>query len=161
MRKIYLNCLILIAMTLLFMGIVDCLAATPSACPAGTISCDGECTDVSIDELNCGSCKNTCPLGMACANGNCSCLGGQTLCNGKCVDTGIDEANCGACGKGCPGNLYCIHGSCSCPSGTLCNGACSDISMDDLNCGKCGFVCPPGTTCMDGNCLIIPIWIWR
>ncbi len=157
MRKVYLNCLILTAITFLSIGIIDSLAAVPSACSACTTSCNGECTDVSIDELNCGSCGNPCSLGMACINGNCS----QTHCNGKCIDTGIDEGNCGACGKSCPANLYCIHGSCSCPFGTLCNGACSDTSMDDSNCGKCGYICPPGTTCMDGNCLLIPIWIWR
>ena len=152
MKNLYIIGIILSAIALIGLGTMGSLAANPS-CQTGTTLCNGDCTDLSVDELHCGSCGTICPLGKACINGTCACLPGQTLCNGKCIDTTIDPNNCGSCGKSCSGGLYCIDANCSCPIGKLCNGTCIDTSMDDINCGSCGNRCPSGTSCLNGTCM--------
>lgn len=154
MKRIYINYIAISILALFGLGLIGSFAFAQSspACPKGTV-CNGTCTATSIDEFNCGSCGNVCPLGKACINGTCACLPGQTLCNGTCIDTRFNEKSCGACGKICPPGLTCNDGVCGCPlTFTACNGTCVDITLDQRNCGSCGNVCPQGLICIGGTC---------
>ena len=52
-------------------------------CPSGQGFCSGMCIDVINDEANCGSCGNTCPTGMPCIAGTCSCPATYKYCAGS------------------------------------------------------------------------------
>jgi hypothetical protein len=113
----------------------------------------GECVTIASDPANCGKCGNSCPDGVACENGSCSCPAGSQSCTGVCVDTSADVNNCGACGKTCPAGSTCAGGACSCPAPlTSCDSACADLQVDGSNCGGCGKACSPGQVCLLGNC---------
>lgn len=148
-------CKMTCVLVLLAFGIIgsSALAASNPTCPAGTILCNGTCTDTSLDLLNCGSCGNACPDGTACVKGNCSCLVGLELCNGTCTDTSFDSRNCGSCGNTCPLGKTCLNGKCLCPADlAFCNGTCVDLGGDEFNCGTCAKTCPPDKTCISGAC---------
>src|SRR5215831_21329682 len=70
-------------------------------CGPGAQLCDGVCTVVNLDPMNCGKCGNACPMTQVCSNGMCAieCSGGTTQCGHACVNTVNDPANCGGCGK--------------------------------------------------------------
>lgn len=158
MEEAHFRYVMLAIMTILSLEISSsAIAESPaSSCPAGTILCGGECINIRMDELNCGSCDKICALGKTCINGTCSCLPGQPTCNGTCVYLSIDPANCGSCGSRCPSGLYCINGQCSCPQGAVpCSGRCMYLGFDDQNCGGCKKICPSNMTCINGSCVSI------
>jgi hypothetical protein len=70
-----------------------------ASCGAGAVNCNGKCTNLNFDELNCGSCGMTCFDPAVC-------------CNGECVDLMYDETNCGSCGMTCFEPAKCCKGSC-------------------------------------------------
>ena len=77
-------------------------------CGEGTVNCNGRCTDINFDKLNCGSCGMTCFDPAVC-------------CNGECVDLMYDEENCGSCGMTCFEPAKCCRGSCE--------AACTEIAL--------------------------------
>jgi hypothetical protein len=95
------------------------------------------CTDLQIDEKNCGSCGRACAVGQSCVAGACggSCAPGYVLCNGVCVDLQTDASNCGRCGNQCLLGQGCTAGAC-----TTC----------DVQCG--GTCCIGGTGCCGTSC---------
>jgi hypothetical protein len=121
----------------------------------GLSECDGECVDISGDNLHCGACGNACAGGESCVEGECisgncslSCAPGNVCCNDsgveQCVDPQTDVANCGACGNACPGGV-CEDAACRCGFREFfCDGECINPVTDPDNCGDCGNVCPPG-----------------
>jgi hypothetical protein len=130
-------------------------------CEPGMIACDGTCTRVAWDSLNCGSCGNACPPMLTCANGLCDCMAPMTSCDGVCTDTMTDQANCGACGNACAATDMCLEGECTvmCSSPeVLCrelftmNPVCADLATDELNCGSCNGQCINGAACVAGRC---------
>jgi hypothetical protein len=100
------------------------LDAGPSlvCCPGGG------CTDMRVDNKNCGRCGNACTAGLTCVAGSCQALvctastqnvscaddGGTsgTCCSGACVHKDTDPLNCGQCGRFCVGSETCAGGSC-------------------------------------------------
>jgi hypothetical protein len=86
-------------------------------CPADRRLCANNCTDVRIDNKNCGSCGNICPAGQSCSNGNCmmSCTSDKTACPEGCFNLNIDNDHCGTCGNNCPAGLICSNGQCAPP----------------------------------------------
>ena len=42
------------------------------ACPSGQSVCNGVCTNLQNDPLNCGGCQKACTVGKVCQNGQCS-----------------------------------------------------------------------------------------
>ncbi|WP_424025566.1 hypothetical protein [Methanoregula sp.] len=129
-------------------------------CRQGLTSCNGQCSDLSVDIGNCGACGNTCHSGQPCVNGQCGCKGGQTLCNGGCPDLTSDINNCGSCGNACPTgsicrNSKCLNTSTVCPPGqTECSDRnCADLTSDNMNCGSCGNVCQAYSKCTNSVCV--------
>ncbi len=97
-------------------GRCPCSASSNTACPGG-------CTDLSSDELNCGSCGAACTKNSTCDAGACACDVGQTFCPSDagfpgftCSHLKQDPKNCGTCGVVCPDS--CLNGACA-PCGTL------------------------------------------
>ena len=131
----------------------------PDICPGSTF-CNGICTNLSFDPINCGMCGVTCGNGQVCAAGECaaSCSGGTKQCGSVCVDTKFDPKNCGTCGHECAPEQYCSGGACAshCLGGTKeCNGKCIDTQTDSANCGACGTPCPAGEVCSAGQCDVV------
>lgn len=125
------------------------------ACPAEN-TCGDACVDTQADAMNCGTCGNVCPAGIACEAGTCACPSGGTVCGGACVDTQTDTANCGTCDHACTvAGATCEEGACACPGGgTECGGTCVDTQTDTANCGVCGMICAaPTTACEGGECV--------
>jgi hypothetical protein len=128
------------------------------------VQCNGTCTNVFSDNLNCGNCGNVCPSGQTCQVGACTpsngCTGsGQMLCNGSCTNVFSDNLNCGNCGNVCQSGTICQSGTCT-PTNTctgsgmmLCNGVCTNVLTNNFNCGFCGNACQTGTSCQSGSCV--------
>jgi hypothetical protein len=102
--------------------------AQPSgSCDAGTW-CPNMCTNLNVDNRNCGSCGNICASNEACFNGVCtptSCANQAWSCSGHCALLAGDmpPLNCGGCGIACPSGQLCYSGICKdftsiLPSGT-------------------------------------------
>ena len=128
--------------------VADCPSFGAQGC------CNHQCTNLHVDNSNCGAC------GTACAGGN-------SCCGATCINTaGTDVNNCGACGVACQPTLNatpgCAGGKCvvaSCAGGTGdCNhtysdGCETDITSDPSNCGVCGMACPQSPAyCGNGTC---------
>lgn len=120
--------------------------------------CDGQCSDLRLDRLNCGSCGNICTdVGAACVNGECvtgesdacgdRCDPGEVCCgSGRCVDGYFgDDDDCGGCGLQCADDRSCRSRECRCDSGFDCDGECTYESA--LNCGGCGIRCGDAEQC--------------
>lgn len=62
--------------------------------------CNGACTAIDRDPLNCGTCGARCPTGI-CYQKQCvgSCPSGTAQCGGTCADIKNDALNCGQCGN--------------------------------------------------------------
>jgi hypothetical protein len=100
------------------------LDAGPSlvCCPGGG------CTDVRVDNKNCGRCGTACAGGLTCVSGACLALVCTTSTqNASCADDGGTSGNC-------------------------CSGACVHKGTDPLNCGQCGRFCVGSETCVGGSC---------
>jgi len=145
-----------------------------AGCPAGYVSCNGGCVQLSSDAHHCGACGNDCSLlpnvsaaGLGCKAGHCAyqCAGDYA----DCADSGTgcamslqSTSHCGACGSSC-GNAAPACAStdaggfaCTlvCPSATTnCTGTCADLTSDRKNCGGCGMACAPGTRCTGSHCV--------
>jgi hypothetical protein len=105
--------------------------------------CDGECVNITVDEIHCGGCNQPCVPGLECCAGRCidplsdqefcggcfapPCTGGWLCCDGDCKDLAHDEEHCGGCGQTCIG-----------PDLECCDGNCVNTRTDPLNCGGCG-----------------------
>lgn len=138
------------------------LQALCRPCPSGLCNCPGvagavcggSCTDLWIDNSNCGACGTDCTAtSQTCVSGQCKCpSANQGLCSGTCTDL-TTNANCGTCGNACPAATNCVGGACVCPGGTtVCGGVCKDLQTDANNCGACGNKCSGGQTCSGGIC---------
>ena len=119
----------------------DCTVGSRPAC------CGSGCTDVFVDEENCGGCGIRCRSGETCLGGLCRC-GGGTTCEGPCCG-GMCEAvddvnNCGGCGIRCAPGERCEGGLCACGSTTASGAgitACADAET-----------CVSGRCCCFGQC---------
>ena len=96
-----------------------------SPCAAGESCCfDMYCANLINDDMNCGSCGNSCWFNEAdiCSGGNCICSGSGRRCSGfdsdyccesaGCRDLDSDEDHCGMCGWWCSGWEECVFGWC-------------------------------------------------
>jgi hypothetical protein len=103
-----------------------CAQTCPAPQQLCTVSGALQCTDVSSNVSNCGSCGTVCAPGAngvpTCAAGVCSlvCAAGFANCNGQISD-GCESAlntqtNCGFCGHVCPTGTACSAGTCT-PTG--------------------------------------------
>lgn len=90
------------------------VADAPDPCVFGWTLCAGECVNLEIDTMNCGTCGNMCVHGIACTDGLCGvpCASGYTNCGGVCTVVSFDSNNCGGCGTACPAGQHCTNGFC-------------------------------------------------
>lgn len=90
--------------------------APPPECLGGQRKCGGTCTDLGLDENNCGECGNRCESGQECRNGHCrhlpQCNPPRQLCGTTCTNVTNDENNCGACGNRCGYRQVCDNRRC-------------------------------------------------
>ena len=122
------------------------------------------CTNLKIDQNNCGACGKKCPSGYVCSAGKCgfNCATGHAKCGGGdtgttpyCASLQTDFFNCGKCGNKCFLAQVCKAGVCtlSCPGKLVeCNKTCADLTNDDYNCGACGTKCTTGKKCYFSKC---------
>ncbi len=81
-------------------------------CAEGADYCDGTCTFLNNDPLNCGACGNVCGASTPyCSWGQCW----DSDCGG--ADLNWDSNNCGRCGNVCPWGTACSFGVCGSPGG--------------------------------------------
>ncbi|APR88638.1 Multiple EGF-like-domain protein 3 precursor [Minicystis rosea] len=136
----------------------------PPLCSPGLVSCNGACSDLTFDPLNCGACGNACPSGAACQLGVCSvasCVDGikngtetDVDCGGPCVP--CSAGNACQIGSDC-GTGVCIDGACAqCQTATDCPGADTECRTRTCTAGICGYdTSPVGTplsTQIPGDC---------
>jgi|SRR5579884_1044521 len=74
-----------------------CAFQPPIGCPSDQTNCNGQCTDTSADDQNCGTCGNQCA---------------DVCCNGTCVLIDSDPNNCGDCGIVCGSGQTCQNLAC-------------------------------------------------
>ena len=123
-------------------------------CPAGAVSCGGECVDLQADSKNCGACEEACPGSTECLDGVCACEGGRAFCGGACVDLDSHAEHCGGCNNFCPFGARCAEARCQCRQGQEeCDEICTNILTDASNCGGCGVACGEDTRCEGGQCV--------
>jgi hypothetical protein len=132
------------------------------ACYQNYVNCPGSdggavCSNVKLDNDNCGGCGTVCPTGESCLGGICTCH--LTTCvsdagTSTCTDPESDPLNCGQCGTVCDPGEECLLGVCTCvttPTIAECtvDGGlqCVNLTMDDNNCGGCGNVCSGNQHC--------------
>jgi hypothetical protein len=97
-------------------------SAGKCACRPGLTACNGVCTDLLHNVLNCGACGTQCNFAAGqrcvdgvCQNGNCANIN-RTFCNGGCytqAQFNSDPLNCGRCGNACARNQVCVAGACT------------------------------------------------
>lgn len=138
-----------------------CLAGTNGqstmGCNAGLACCGGTCYNLDNTVAHCGECRNSCPEGNTCVDGQCNCPEWTTDCGGTCVLTAafeMDESNCGGCDQLCAVGEACGKGVCGkpctlmqdCPGGQVCVG--QFIGLDKVN-GSCQIVdCTSDLDCL-------------
>ncbi len=120
--------------------------------------CNGTCTDVTQDGLNCGACGTTCAAGTLCltrgfARGAACTPSTPSTCafcpvGQFCVNNQCSPASCGNFSGGLCLTSTSKVGLC-CSSGFV--SACYDPYSDSNNCGGCGVACPSGS-CVLGVC---------
>ncbi len=88
--------------TILYNARQTCSSSTCGGCAGGESLCGGDCTDKTIDPVNCGACGTTCNVsgGESCISNICDCASGKD-CSSVCVDITSDPNNCGGCGTPC------------------------------------------------------------
>jgi hypothetical protein len=100
-------------------------------CPAGLVTCGGNCIDPRTSSSYCGATSGcgvsggtagtACSGGSVCINGACtvSCPASQVACGGLCINPTTDTVHCGAtAGCGVSGG----SAGATCPNGTTCSG---------------------------------------
>ncbi|MBN9164423.1 MAG: hypothetical protein BGO98_24190 [Myxococcales bacterium 68-20] len=133
-------------------------------------TCGGRCTNLEIDDRNCGTCGTECdPAGpglpalpadmyYGCGSGKCNAAkcsdSGKSNCNRDlsdgCEATLKTNDHCTSCNDACSTGKNCLLDvrtfayRCLCADGeTLCSGIiCKNLDDDPLNCGGCNHVCP-------------------
>ncbi len=72
------------------------------------------CSNIELDNDNCGGCDQACPTGTRCLGAQCTCY--LTIClvdaGWICTDTSRDPMNCGACNSPCPQGEGCSMNQC-------------------------------------------------
>lgn len=128
-------------------------------CFGGQVECNGACTSLQTDSLNCGACGTNCGIGRQCTAGVCerTCSGDEIDCSSVCVNIKTDVTNCGACGNACVTGQTCQDGGCVCTGAEslLCDGFCYDPRVDERHCGACGNACDGGFNCENSSCQIL------
>ena len=130
-------------------------------CPGLESCCDGVCTTIGNDQLNCGTCGNACPpTGNTCVSGMClcgsraACAAGEMCCAGSCANLASSDEHCGACGVACDvgAGQACVDGVCLVPA---CSPACAPGETCTGGGCSCGAVpaCGAGSGCCGGTCL--------
>ena len=126
-------------------------------------------TNLSLDNLHCGTCGTTCDNNETCVGSACSCGGSGSdctfpdiCCGTQCYDSLTDESFCGSCNTSCDQNELCNSGACRCGgSGSDCSGAnnnfccgtnCVDLNNDESHCGDCITTCHQNEQCLSGGC---------
>jgi hypothetical protein len=120
-------------------------------CPAGTISCSGNCVSTLTDAKNCGACGRVCAGGNICNQGRCDCPAGTTSCLGSCVNYSTDAKNCGRCANACGAGSVCAQGICTAEGKRI------ELKVDGKKCeSRCTDKCEPGQTCVyiNGKCFV-------
>lgn len=135
-------------------------------CPLGRVDCGDVCSDVSMDEANCGQCDGFCA--GDCVSGVCRCRDDLVECERPawqgggvaCTDLATDPVHCGTCGNVCGAGEWCVGGECVCrPGRAPCDAGwgaerCVDVAVDPANCGDCGTACEGETPlCWEGACV--------
>ncbi|HJL20273.1 MAG TPA: hypothetical protein RMH99_31690 [Sandaracinaceae bacterium LLY-WYZ-13_1] len=138
-------------------GAPRCMCGNFNQCDAGSVcvadgTVDGgyRCTNLQIDNQNCGELGNACAEGESCMGGMCvcgstggTCAEGEACCAGSCIDVSSNPDNCGGCGNVCGENApSCNGGTCGCGTGPACAEAMPASSGGD-----------PGELCCDGSCV--------
>ncbi len=127
--------------------------------------CNGQCADVTQDDVNCGACGKVCQDGTRCANSTClpvSCSDSMACAtNHVCSDGQCLARTC--VGVTCETNKACVEGACVprdcetqvCPNGYACfGGACIDAACSGVTCPlgqQCHLGACAATTCADGT----------
>ncbi len=95
--------------------------AKPVFCLYDLSVCGSNCTDLTTDESNCGTCGIVCKTGETCRSGSCAsgCETGEVSCFDGCHNLSIDSRNCGTCGNTCPFGLECNRSICTPPPKTV------------------------------------------
>lgn len=108
---------------------VQCASDAECGNDPGAACCNGKCTNIRSDALNCNGC------GMACTGSTSQC------CNGACSDPQADVANCGGCGNVCTT----ANATPACTPSGCAVGMCN---AGQLDCdGKASNGCECGTSC--------------
>ena len=166
----------------------DAVRAVGTCGNVGLYSCTGRggpgnCTNLHVDNLNCGACGRVCAQGTTCIEGSCQDTSGWEFLPNNCVNnqpyrcgdssvenlggfcsSGNDVWSCGWDCKQCMRDVdtpymdACVDGRClQCPYGTYpCRGGangCVDVQNDTANCGSCGRTCPQGSVCRNHQCV--------
>jgi hypothetical protein len=118
------------------------LSFSLTVCP-GTGGSPSLCTDLSIDDANCGACGQACPDGSSCLAGTCRSSCGKYL--GYCAGGQACAAFSDVCVSTCPTEFGYAE--------TDCQGYCTILASDPANCGACGVVCPDHQACIGGSCV--------
>jgi hypothetical protein len=136
--------------------------------------CDGTCSDVTSDPLNCGWCDNACPMGSTCG----ARFEQVATCSGLCFsDTDCPSGyGCSNTASYCPPDYGCYFpppdagGTCTlsqCTSAAdglnclsdagdiCCGGECIDVSLNPAHCGSCATACGSGQFCSQGLCFAL------
>lgn len=82
-------------------------------CEDEQLRCEGACTDVSEDPLNCGGCGEACGQDFLCVQSTCLCPEPSTACGDVCVNLKTSTTACGDCETACDPGDACADGNCA------------------------------------------------
>jgi hypothetical protein len=151
--------------------IARCSSGLADCGPAGSQTDDGCETDLTTNDMHCGSCANTCvgrTSKLECDEGYCGCTVDTSCGSGGSASCGSDGI-CTCAGTACRRGETCIvRGKtpplCACdgartcgPNQTCCigSGQCVDLATSTEHCGACGRSCPVQFECLSGACLCV------
>ena len=114
--------------------------------------CNGVCSELGIDPLNCGQCGARCPSGTCAGNCAVGCDGGGCPAGTACGTDGFRQRS--ACHTtSCSG--LADRTTCSLRPGEVgecCAGTCIDYDSNPAHCGACGRACSASQLCVAGSC---------